>query len=418
MSVLVADGITLLTQPVNLLILEVLVSAPAYFTKPTSPLRYAVAVLASTLAISACWIIHDRMQGIAQKAGITTSAIGTALTLVDRLLIARYSFEAGGPEAQSHKHSNGGYQKETQKTVESNKPNSIKSPFFFPLEPIYNPRGIRKPWQVKNVPAFSTKDRAYVPSRGRFLLRSFVLAVFWLAIRDASVPQPVAPYHAIAPNKERLLSRIWEVTPEELFLRFVIVVFLFFETMAQLALTAHVLSFVTVALGVHEPADWPPMFDSLGEAYSVRQFWGVFWHQNFRATFEGISNMVTFSWLRLKKGTIIARYTNIVIAFLVSGMLHTAVDYGATVWPSESGSLRFFLMQAFAIMVEDTFQAIYYSISGKRRAEKAPLSHKIFGYLWLIIFLTWSGPGFGYPLIRRFKTYPDQVYLFQFHENL
>ena len=271
-----ADGITLLTQPVNLLVLEVLVSMPAYFTRPTSPLRYAVIILASALALSACWIIHDRMDNLGAKAGIATTAIGTALTLIDRLLIARYSFEAGGPEARRHEHSNRGYQKDSKKIVKPNRQKPITSPFFFPLELIYNPRGIRKPWQVKKVPAFSTKDRAYVPSRGRFLLRTLAMALFWCVIRDVSAPQPdfLAPDDFIAPGKERFFSRISEVTSEELLLRFAIVIFYWIETLAQLSLASHILSFVTVALGVHQPVDWPPMFDSLGEAYSVRQFWG------------------------------------------------------------------------------------------------------------------------------------------------
>ncbi|KAL8826028.1 MAG: hypothetical protein Q9191_004050 [Dirinaria sp. TL-2023a] len=274
MSALVADGITLLAQPWNLLFLEVILSIPAYFTSPTSPLRYAVIVLASALALSACWVVHDRVQSLGEKAGVTATATGTVLTLLDRLLIARYSCEAGGPEEQSHKHSNGGHQKEPKKTVKFSRAKSVTSPFFLPLEPIYNPRGIRKPWQIKNVPVFSTKDRAWVPSRGRFLLRTLALALFWCAIRDASVPQPLAPDHVIAPSKERLFSRIQEVSSEELFLRFSAAIFFWVETMAQLRAGHHFLSFFTVALGIYEPADWPPMFDSLSEAYSVRQFWG------------------------------------------------------------------------------------------------------------------------------------------------
>ena len=93
------------------------------------------------------------------------------------------------------------------------------------------------------------------------------------------------------------------------------------------------------------------------------------------------------------------------------------VDYGVTVWPSESGALRFFLVQAFGIVVEDTFQAAYYSISGKQRAEKAPLSHKLFGYLWFLIFLTWSTPPYSYPLMRQFKKNPDQAWLLNIYEK-
>ena len=27
------------------------------------------------------------------------------------------------------------------------------------------------------------------------------------------------------------------------------------------------------------PEEWPPLFGSISEAYTLRRFWGVFWHK-------------------------------------------------------------------------------------------------------------------------------------------
>lgn len=138
----------------------------------------------------------------------------------------------------------------------------------------------------------------------------------------------------------------------------------------------------------------------------------VFWHQNLRAMLEGISNAVTFSGIHLSRGTILARYSNIVISFLLSGLLHIGSDHAILDGIHESGALQFFLTQAFGIMLEDAFQAAYYSITGKSRTAKPPLLHKVAGYIWLALFIGWSTPVWSYPQIRAMR--PGRDYIFPF----
>lgn len=271
---MIADSMSIFTHPATFLTLELSVPGLAFFTRPDSPLRYAAAVLAVVLGIASCIGIHDRIENRSTKASVTASAVGNALTLIDRLLIAQYNYDAQGPEAYRHRHSSNGGPVKSKDDVKAYRSKPATSSFWFPLDPIFNTRGIRKPWQVKNVPTFSSKDPTYVPSRGRFLLRTLAFGALWLALHDFGVWQPFPMDHIITADKQGFFGRIREVTSEELLLRFVAVMFFWTRAMASLSLAVTYITFAAVALGIHEPRDWPPTFGSLNEAYSVRQFWG------------------------------------------------------------------------------------------------------------------------------------------------
>src|SRR5437762_13091049 len=91
------------------------------------------------------------------------------------------------------------------------------------------------------------------------------------------------------------------------------------------------------------------------------------WHQLLRKFLAGPSEMITHQILRMPNGSLIARYTKIIFTFFQSGLLHAIIDYSAGMNWDDSGSLRFFCMQALGIMLEDVVQAIYRYVSGTKR---------------------------------------------------
>lgn len=139
----------------------------------------------------------------------------------------------------------------------------------------------------------------------------------------------------------------------------------------------------------------------------------TFWHQNIRATFEGISIYITQDLLHLSKGSLVARYSNIYIAFIVSGLLHLGTDFGVGVTFRESGALQFFCTVATGIMCEDAVEAIWSHLVGLNRSDQpTPLWQRCVGYLWTILFLCWCTPRWTYPLIDRHRAGIDEVYPF------
>lgn len=93
----------------------------------------------------------------------------------------------------------------------------------------------------------------------------------------------------------------------------------------------------------------------------------------------------------MKRGTRLARYSNLFITFWISGVYHILSD-GIEI---ESGVVRFFIMQAAAITVEDAFQSLY-------RKNGRPIGRGwsiLFSYLWVGFFLVWTSPGWRYPVV-------------------
>jgi len=148
------------------------------------------------------------------------------------------------------------------------------SRFWFAYDMLFSPRSVGKPWQVKNVPHFSSNDPSYVPSRAAFLLRTTTLAVLCLLIHDVSAAQPPPDARLIATSKDAFFSRLSDITSEELVFRIASTIGFWVNAVAYLCLFPYAFALLSVASGLGKPADWPSNFDWPTTAYSVRQFWG------------------------------------------------------------------------------------------------------------------------------------------------
>ena len=72
----------------------------------------------------------------------------------------------------------------------------------------------------------------------------------------------------------------------------------------------------------------------------------------------------------------------------------------------ESGSIRFFCVQALGIMLEDAVQELWRCWLRRRqkimnKEVRVGKWEKGAGYLWTLAFIVWSTPAWGYPAIRR-----------------
>lgn len=117
------------------------------------------------------------------------------------------------------------------------------------------------------------------------------------------------------------------------------------------------------------------------------------------------ANLVTYSMLRLRKGSFAARYTSILLTFLVSGVLHALLDLTIGVPFTESGAVQFYCLQAIGIMLEDGVQFVFHRLT--RNETRTMLQPKgwtrMVGYLWLVAWMTWCAPIWFYPGAMRNK---------------
>jgi hypothetical protein len=147
------------------------------------------------------------------------------------------------------------------------------------IDLLSNPRGIGTTWQIKNLPPFCRKNPTYVPSRRSFIIQRIVGCVFFYAITKTFGIVNEKIYIAnlqdgdYSEYKESILRRITDVSMRELFIR----AWLPLDTLCTIWWQHQYLHCLVSAIAVilgDEPRRWPPLYGSIKDVYSLRQFWG------------------------------------------------------------------------------------------------------------------------------------------------
>ncbi|KAJ7712524.1 membrane bound O-acyl transferase family-domain-containing protein [Mycena metata] len=150
---------------------------------------------------------------------------------------------------------------------------------------------------------------------------------------------------------------------------------------------------VSVACGLSNPEDWPPLFASPLEAWTIRRFWGRAWHQIMRR-FLSTHGKFLARQMRLRPGSNASAYVQLYTAFVMSGWIHYQGEVMAfRHW--RSGAFMFFLLQAVAITLGD-----FLIFLAKRAGLQAGSAARLAGYAWTCTWLAWSIPMWQVPLVR------------------
>ncbi|KAJ8069763.1 hypothetical protein OCU04_000182 [Sclerotinia nivalis] len=242
---------------------------------------------------------------------------------------------------------------------------------------VFNQRGIRWNFQIKNVPA-SPKE-----SRGKFLIRQALQFGKCMFIADLLFELTkhwiFTPSGAALGELDSKYLTLWD--PD---LRWSFAKALVFGSTPYFMLSMQYaqFAFLAVLLGLSKPEDWPSPFGRLADVTTVRDFWGVFWHQQLRSMLtmytDGFAN-----YFGIPRGTNISSYTKLYIAFSISGIFHALsqlqMPCPTNITPAERtlGFFLFFVWQMAAITFEDFVQwMIPKPIGGRWR--------KVVGYLWVV----------------------------------
>ncbi|KAK7026047.1 hypothetical protein VNI00_015774 [Paramarasmius palmivorus] len=153
---------------------------------------------------------------------------------------------------------------------------------------------------------------------------------------------------------------------------------------ASLALTAYELGMALLGFkGV-----WRPLFGSIDDAWCLRRFWGMTWHQIMRRFLSSNASFITHRILRLPRNTKASALVQVSIAFFLSGVIHSTGEYSITRTHPHSpsafefwkrGSFWFFMVQPLGIAIESTF-------FGSLKA------HRWLGYTWTLTWLMLTVP--------------------------
>ncbi|KAH6886987.1 membrane bound O-acyl transferase family-domain-containing protein [Thelonectria olida] len=283
---------------------------------------------------------------------------------------------------------------------------------------IFNFRGIGTPWQVKRLNKFprfyDRHSNNGNPTPSWFIMRQLMIVgwhylfldIVWISSLDTPAEDTERLF---GPGKEFVY---FNATVEQWAARVgVSLVSWLGPGRVTIDMAYRITSVVSVILGITSPEDWPPLFGSIWDAYTIRACWSTFWHQSFRWPLTSISNFVCRDLLRLPQPSAFARYVNVSIVFFVSGVVHLALDSFSPQPPPMGPALGFFSSFCIPILLEEVVQEACRRITGvdtNDRKQAVPLWHKLVGYLWVAFWLSLTSPWYLYPATR---TPPEAKWL-------
>ncbi|OBT76848.1 hypothetical protein VF21_04730 [Pseudogymnoascus sp. 05NY08] len=278
---------------------------------------------------------------------------------------------------------------------------------------LFNFRNINTSWSIKGLPAFSRDHPEHVPDKGEFvrkrvahiLITNLALDAIFAFLPPPNLEKDVPEY------KQALFSRIGDITLEEIIARPITVLIPAFSIYGMFAIAYNIASVTAVFFGGSGPRNWPPLFGSFREAYTLRRFWGISWHQIFRSSLEAFTSFFATQVLCIPPHwKILSRYVRLFLAFYVTALLHLpgVVILGES--PFALDVPKFFLMQVVGVMIESTvlhaWAATRSTATDNATARRAT---KLLGYMWVLAWTAWTGPGFLWVVARGLVPGKDDV---------
>lgn len=242
------------------------------------------------------------------------------------------------------------------------------------------PRGIGWSFELRILPKPSTKPRfAFVLSRIARALAGTLIGTF------ASVMVNSNP--ALSGNTLSMRDMGWFYHTTGVFAFALNIVARIFAVHSALAAFC-------VGIGISGPQEWPDLFGSPFDAYSVQRFWGRTWHQLLRRPLKSCTIFVVTRILHCPTGKPYTAFIFLNTVFLISGLAHVGGEY-MMLGRLGLGTFRFFLLQGLAVSVE-TIVSNVLNLSGScltsPRKTAPKLWARIVGYVWVLLWFWWSLP--------------------------
>ena len=264
MPLLLALALNVLETSIVLLVLA--------FTPSDSFIRPALLPLLLALAFYIIPLNRDYLPSKLQASLVTLHTVGILLQYLDFGLISRWSFSARGPTSSRGGQRNANLGLASRKALEQGpNPPTVWSRLRWGLFATTAWRAPSTPWEVKNVPPFDIHEPTRVPTRARFLADSMMTLVLCLVIIDVI---SLAPKSDVSWQKHVLFARLSEISVEEIAARVFILSVGWVSIYCMIQAFYCSVAILAVATNVTTVNLWPPIFGSIKECYSIRQFWG------------------------------------------------------------------------------------------------------------------------------------------------
>ncbi|KAK1848639.1 hypothetical protein CCHR01_08764 [Colletotrichum chrysophilum] len=158
-----------------------------------------------------------------------------------------------------------------------------------------------------------------------------------------------------------------------------------------------------ILLCLDDPEDWPPLFGSLSDAWTLQRFWGRFWHR--------VATPTLTTWTRFllqgAKTRALGKVLQAFGVFLLSGLMHATASW-RTGQHFEHLDVWFFCVNFVAVGAEITaIKSLSWGLRGTKFASQVEKSWpmrmmcKAFGFTWVFAWFFWSVPRWLYPKTMR-----------------
>jgi hypothetical protein len=145
-------------------------------------------------------------------------------------------------------------------------------------------------------------------------------------------------------------------------------------------------------LRLDSPEEWPSMFGSPLEAYSLRRYWGRFWHRLVYRPYLGLANVVA-GRLRIRSLGVRAEKAFLAfLIFLISGLAHAIVSLHGGNIVEAVDDLAFYCINFAIIAAEGMIRHLASPI----RKFLPSWCCKIVGFVWVFTFWFWAAPKWAY----------------------
>jgi hypothetical protein len=201
-----------------------------------------------------------------------------------------------------------------------------------------------------------------------------------------------------SPPQQTYLRRVpsLTITARETLLRSLLVIHFIWHAWATLNFLHNFLAFIFVSLRLDDPNDWPPLYGPLSQTYTLRRFWGKFWHRLVCRTYTNYGKLLSRGILGLKPRGVVDRLVAHGVVFCASGLVHALVS-----WQLEHcawwGDVYWFCLNFIAMAGEGLVLSVGRGVLGPRFADHK--GWRVLGYLWVFAFMFWSLPKMQYPKV-------------------
>ena len=199
-----------------------------------------------------------------------------------------------------------------------------------------------------------------------------------------------------SPSKQSYIRRLHVITVRESLVRSWMVFHFVWSAWAIFTGLHDILAIIAVGSGLDDPADWPPLYGSPCQMYTIRRFWGKFWHRLVYRHSTAFGLLISEKILRLRRGSALEQLFVNFSVFLLSGVVHALVTLQLGFRCGYWEDVSWFCLNFVAMLVEERVQWAFGKLGGWTRNQALG---KGVGMVWVFGFFFWSLPKTQYPKI-------------------